>query len=316
MRMFLNSFQSNLDTVNFLAYYETKMNLRNKEGEICIGTKRDHIATLNHLKKWNGVNFFDDLNNRTAHQFDQYLQLKTQCKSINGRCGHHKNFKTYLNCARLEDQIKFNHPYDSFKIKTEMGRFQPLSKEQFLSFWALYKDPTMHPTQKKVLRAFLFACITGMRHSDIRRVNMDWIEGEFLEFTPYKTRRFGTKVKMPLIKEALDLLGDEMDEVGEYMFFKSISEQKGNEIINEISNTLGIKMKLCFQVARETFATLYMEHNGKLEVLSSFMGHTTIKMTQKYVKIMDQRKKQESTRISEFIKPTNFIRPDLPDQNG
>jgi integrase len=54
-------------------------------------------------------------------------------------------------------------------------------------------------------------------------------------------------------------------------------------------------------VGRETFATLYMEQDGKLEVLASLMGHTTTKMSEKYIKIRDQRKKEEAHRIASFL---------------
>jgi integrase len=106
---------------------------------------------------------------------------------------------------------------------------------------------------------------------------------------------------MPITKEALDLIADEIDEIGDTRLFQYPSEQKQNTYINEISDLLEIKASICFQIGRETFATLYMEHDGKLEVLASFLGHTTTQMSEKYVKIMDQRKKSESLRISRFM---------------
>jgi len=126
--------------------------------------------------------------------------------------------------------------------------------------------------------------------------------GIFLIFTPYKTRKHGTKVRVPASKEALRLIGDELREVGKLPMFSSIPEQKQNEYMRNIGRGFKFKINLCFQVARETFATLYMEQDGKLEVLASFLGHTTTKMSEKYVKIRDQRKRQEMERISSFVK--------------
>lgn len=140
-----------------------------------------------------------------------------------------------------------------------------------------------------------------MRHGDVRRVDLDWLDGEFFQFIPYKTRRFGTRVRVPATKEALDFIADDVDEIGKSPLFSGISEQKQNEILKDIASILGLRPGLCFQVGRETFATLYMENDGKLEVLASFLGHTSTKMTEKYVKIRDQRKKEESVRISSFF---------------
>lgn len=178
-----------------------------------------------------------------------------------------------------------------------------MTKDQFLQFWEYYQEPLIHPSHRVVLRAFLFCCVTGMRHGDLRRFDLDWIDREFFDFVPHKTQRYGSLVRMPISKEALDLIADEIDEVDERKMFRQPTEQKQNKYIDKISDLLDVKMKLCFQIARETFATLYMEHDGELEVLAAFMGRRTTQMSEKYVKIMDKRRKSEGLRISDFMKP-------------
>lgn len=299
--IFLKEFYSNLDTSDFLRYMEEKIKLRYRQGEIEESSRDNHLSTWRKITNWKASLSFSDLNNRTAQTFDSWMQRKTGAKSLNARWAHHKNFKTYLNLARKVDHIEFIQPYDYFKSKQEVGRYQPLTKDQFLQFWDFYQEPLIHPSHRVSLRAFLFCCVTGMRHGDLRRFSLDWIDGDFFDFIPHKTKRYGTRVRMPITKEALDLLADEIDEIGDTKIFQYPSEQKQNVFVNEISNLLEIKASICFQIGRETFATLYMEHDGKLEVLASFLGHTTTEMSMKYVKIMDQRKKSESIRISQFV---------------
>jgi integrase len=299
--VFLKEYYSNLNRDSVIEYYRKKMLLRYRQGEINDQSKRNHTSTLNTLEAWNDHLLFSHLNNRTAQLFDTYLARKTGAKTLNGRWAHHKNFKTYLNQAKKVDGIEFVHPYDHFKAKAEVSRYRPLTKDEFLQFWDFYQEPLIHPSHRIVLRAFLFSCVTGIRHGDLRRFTLDWIDGDNFDFVPHKTKRFGTRVRMPITAEAVDLIADEMDEVGLFPLFCSMSEQKQNKYINEVSDLLEIKMPVCFQIARETFATLYMEHDGKLEVLASFMGHTTTKQTEKYVKIMEARKKTESLRISRFM---------------
>lgn len=302
LSIFLKEYHSNLNRNDFIAYYETKMYQRLKDHEITPESVKTQTVTLNHLKNWKGTLLFHEINNRTALAFDTYLLNKTGCKSLNARWGQHKNFKTYLNQARKKDQIQFINPYDSFSAKSEMGRFQPLTKDQLIQLYEYYDEPLIHPTHRRVLRAFLFACFTGMRHSDVRRVSLDWMDGEFLEYIPHKTRRFGTKVRMPLTKEAMGMLADEIEESDIHKLFRKFTEQRDNVYIDEIGQLLEFRMPLCFQIARETFATLYMEHDGKLEVLASMLGHKTTEMSEKYVKIRDLRKKEERFRISDFVR--------------
>lgn len=116
------------------------------------------------------------------------------------------------------------------------------------------------------MRAFLFACITGMRHSDVRIFTPEKIIGDFIVFTPYKTQCFGNMVRVPLTEEAMVLVRNEMDEIGRNTYFDRICKQNKNEIITEIGKVLEIAQKLCFKVVRETFATLYMKIDGKLEL--------------------------------------------------
>lgn len=301
LEIFLKEYSCTLNKSDFLEYMEVKINQRYRQGEIEESSRDNHLSSLRKLQLWKPSISFSELNNRTAQLFDSWMLRKTGAKSLNARWAVHKNFKTYLNQARKIDHIEFIHPYDFFKAKNEVGRYNPLTKDQFLQFWDYYQDPLIHPSHRVVLRAFLFCCVTGMRHGDLRRFSLDWIDGEFFDFIPRKTKRYGTRVRMPITAEAIDLIADEIDQVGDKQLFCYPSEQKQNEYIEEISNLLEIKQKICFQIARETFATLYMEHDGKLEVLASFMGHTTTKMSEKYVKIMEKRKKQESLRISRFM---------------
>ncbi|MEX2592935.1 MAG: site-specific integrase [Anditalea sp.] len=299
--LLVKEFMSNVNKDDFLVFMEQKINERVKYREISLSTKKSHMVTLNHLKSWKKSFSFSDMHERTAEEFDRHLRQNTGSQSTNARWGQHRNFKTYLNQAKKE-RISFVHPYDFYSAKSEMGRFQPLTQEQFRAFYEYYNGPEITPTHRQVLRAFLFSCCTGMRHGDVRRVNLEWIDGDFFDFIPDKTKRFGTRVRVPATKEALDFIADEVDEIGKFPLFCGISEQKQNKYIQDIADLLQIRVDICFQVGRETFATLYMEKDGKLEVLASFLGHTSTKMSEKYIKIRDQRKKEESVRISSFFR--------------
>jgi integrase/recombinase XerD len=302
MEAFLREFKTNLNKDDFLVYYKNKMMQRLKEGEIESSSRRSHEVTLNHLRNWKKVLLFSELDDRTAFNFERYLVKKTGSQSMNSRWGQHRNFKTYLNAAK-RDNIEFIHPYDYYSAKTCESKFIPLTQDQFRTIWKEYHSRGYVGTERAVVRGFLFCCVTAMRHSDVRRVCLDWVEGDFFDFIPQKTKRHGTRVRVPASKEALILMAEEMNEVGREPMFRSISEQKQNKIMTQIGKKIGfLKTNLCFQIARETFATLYMEMDGKLEVLASLMGHTTTSMTEKYVKIRDQRKREEMERISSFFR--------------
>jgi site-specific recombinase XerD len=62
-----------------------------------------------------------------------------------------------------------------------------------------------------------------------------------------------------------------------------------NAYLKEIADIIGLEKKLTWYVARHTFATTVTLGNGiRIENVSAMLGHTTIKQTQHYAKILDQ----------------------------
>ena len=63
-----------------------------------------------------------------------------------------------------------------------------------------------------------------------------------------------------------------------------------NAYLKEIADVCGIKKDLTFHIARHTFATTITLSNGvPLETVSKMLGHTSLKTTQHYAKILDKK---------------------------
>ena len=67
-----------------------------------------------------------------------------------------------------------------------------------------------------------------------------------------------------------------------------LSNQKMNAYLKEIADVCGINKELTFHIARHTFATTVTLSNGvPIETVSKMLGHTNLKTTQHYAKILD-----------------------------
>jgi len=67
-----------------------------------------------------------------------------------------------------------------------------------------------------------------------------------------------------------------------------LSNQKMNAYLKEIADICGIKKPFTYHTARHTFATTVTLSNGvPIETVSKMLGHTNIKTTQHYAKILD-----------------------------
>tara|TARA_R110002096_G_scaffold435932_1_gene664381 strand:- start:2049 stop:2285 length:237 start_codon:yes stop_codon:yes gene_type:complete len=63
-----------------------------------------------------------------------------------------------------------------------------------------------------------------------------------------------------------------------------------NAYIKEIATLAGITKNLTFHLARHTFATTVTLTNGvPIESVSKMLGHTNLKTTQHYAKILDMK---------------------------
>lgn len=74
------------------------------------------------------------------------------------------------------------------------------------------------------------------------------------------------------------------------ILFPVLSNQKMNSYLKEIASVCGINKDLTFHIARHTFATTVTLSNGvPVESVSKMLGHTNIKMTQHYAKILNKK---------------------------
>ena len=68
------------------------------------------------------------------------------------------------------------------------------------------------------------------------------------------------------------------------------SNQKMNEYLKELADICGITKNLSMHVARHTFATsITLSYGVPIETVSKMLGHTSLKTTQIYARIVDSK---------------------------
>ncbi|MEE4247369.1 MAG: tyrosine-type recombinase/integrase, partial [Kangiellaceae bacterium] len=95
-------------------------------------------------------------------------------------------------------------------------------------------------------------------------------------------------IEIPLTAMARKFIATGGDHLAE-----RLSEQKTNEYLKEIAIHAEIHQPLTFHAARHTFATIYLELGGTVEVLQQILGHGKLATTMVYVHIARARKEQE-----------------------
>ena len=154
-----------------------------------------------------------------------------------------------------------------------------------------------------VKNMFLFACYTGLSYIDVAKLNIDNIETDLDGQQWIKTKRQKTSIELriPLLNKARRILLKYQDHPrvsGRNRLLPTLSNQKTNSYLKEISDFCGIKKNLTFHVARHTFATTITLTNGvPIETVSKLLGHTKLATTQIYARVVDQKVKQDMERL-------------------
>ena len=72
------------------------------------------------------------------------------------------------------------------------------------------------------------------------------------------------------------------------------------KVLKQWAETAGIKKNVTFHVGRHTYATLLLYYGADLYTVSKLLGHTDIKTTQIYAKVMDETKRKAVNLIPEL----------------
>lgn len=82
------------------------------------------------------------------------------------------------------------------------------------------------------------------------------------------------------------------------MVLTVLSNQKMNSYLKEIADLCDITKELTFHKSRHTFATsVTLANSVPIETVSKMLGHTDIKTTQHYAKLLDNRVAVDMDRL-------------------
>ncbi|WP_396196164.1 tyrosine-type recombinase/integrase [Flavobacterium sp.] len=205
-----------------------------------------------------------------------------------------KNLKTICNHAIRFELIQKN-PINKYsgKIKTVEAVF--LTAEELESIEAhIFKIERL----ERVKDIFLFCCYSGYAPVDVMKLTRANLikDGNGQLWIKTNRQKTGTRANVPLLPQALKIANKYL--LTQDTLLPKISNQKMNAYLKEIADIVGLDKKLTWYVARHTFATTVTLGNGiKIENVSAMLGHTTIRQTQHYAKVLDTSVMQDMQKL-------------------
>lgn len=155
---------------------------------------------------------------------------------------------------------------------------------------------------REVQRAFIFCCFTGLRYCDVSALtfaNVDY-ESMVLRFNQKKSagRSGHAGVVIPLNKDLLRLIGipREGNNPKERIFILPHSGTARKHLARWVG-LAGIKKHITWHCSRHSFAVNLLNSGTDIKTVSSLLGHASIRMTEKYLHVIDQSKQKAINRL-------------------
>lgn len=277
------------------------------EGNGAYGTFKRTKSVIEKIKIYlNGKPlFFDEINVTFLKDYEYYLS-KTLGNKTNTIQANFKILRKIINDAISEELMDLNkNPFLKYKLKSERTQREYLTEEELKAVENLKLN---QGTKMQLHRdMYVFASYAGgLRISDILQLKWGNYDGERINIKVQKT---GSQLNIKLPKAAIAILEYykkltkktsissyifpilvESNEVNEKVLFNAISSASAymNKDLKTIAERAGVNKHISFHTSRHTWATRALKKGMRIEYVSKLMGHSAIKETQIYAKIVNE----------------------------
>ncbi len=96
---------------------------------------------------------------------------------------------------------------------------------------------------------------------------------------------------MPISEQAFNLCGEQQE--GELLVFAGLPDPSWiNRPVKKWVEAAGISKHITFHCFRHSYATLQLAGGTDIYTVSKMLGHTNVKTTQVYAKVVDEKKRE------------------------
>lgn len=148
-------------------------------------------------------------------------------------------------------------------------------------------------------KAFVFACLTGLRRSDVASLTWGQVSkhGEFWRIT-FRQKKTKKQEYMDISEHARSLMGEQKESDAKVFVFNEVNV---GVKLKKWGAELGINKRLHFHASRHTFAVMMLGLGAEIYTVSKLLGHSNLATTQIYADIVDAKKRAAISLIPNDI---------------
>jgi integrase/recombinase XerD len=267
-----------------------------------LGTLDKADATYSKLHAFANTSniLFKEIDLEFLKKWETHLRDKLGNK-VNTIHANMKMLRKLFNDAVREELIQYaQNPFSKFPLKTEKSKREFLTEEELKAIENL--DLLIGSRINDHRNMFVFAAYSGgVRISDLFRLRWKDYNGTHINFIQQKTSEH-IAIKLPtralqILQYYKSLTGQNSEnfvfpflsnDIHEDLIFDAISSQTAytNKNLKTIAKLAEVNKHLTTHIARHTFATRALRKGIRIEYVSKLLGHSSIKVTQIYAKIV------------------------------
>ena len=229
------------------------------------------------------------LDGQFIRDFDFWLKTEKHCQN-NSALKHLKNLKKVVRIALANDWIK-KDPFYGIHFKQEEVNVEFLSREELDVL--MNKEFTIKRLEQ-VRDIFVFCCFTALAFVDVQQLSREHLIKDnngalWIRKARQKTNQMCNIPVLSIPQRILRKYEDNAECIKKGVLLPIISNQRMNAYLKEIADLCGITKRLTTHVARHTAATVvFLANDVSMENVSKILGHSNIRMTQHYAKVLDR----------------------------
>ena len=283
-----------VENADFVAYFE-KLAEKKYDSE---GNHGNWISALKHLKNFAGGEVpFRRIDRKWVEKIKDYLNHEARSKtgdklSTNTKVSYFNKIRAALRQATTDGFLKENPSRDVKPIKEGDTKREFLTLEELKAAANTECDAPVHKA------AFIFSALTGLRFSDIQKLTWSEIQhsDEYGYYIRFQQKKTSGEETLPIPDDAMKFLG-ERQAPADKVFVDLHYSDKNNQRLQEWMRRAGIEKKITFHCARHTYATLQLTHGTDIYTVSKLLGHKSLKTTEIYAKIIDEKKREAVRKL-------------------
>lgn len=239
------------------------------------------------------------LSHQLIRDYELYLKTERKCNH-NSATKYLKNFKKIVRIA-LANRWLENDPFASIKFTLKPVDAVYLTEQEL---GAVMQKELRVERVAQVRDVFLFCCFTGLAFSDVKGLKKEHLSRDsdgsrWIHKKRQKTNQLSTIFVIEAAWRILEKYKHHPMVLDKDMLLPVLSNQKMNSYLKEVMDLCGIDKPISTHTARHTFATTVALSNSiPIEVVSKTLGHSSIKMTQRYARTTENLIKKNMQKIA------------------